>query len=160
MATWPQISVHLEPFEAELFVWEQPHRVVYGSSEFVRWYSDDLPQIPSRVGADADPIDQVSGLLHSFVAGDPLDSPRQFRMLTPNNDHVWELKTIDIRIFGWFVRRDMFIAVCGEEKELLEDHGLYPYLCDAVTRFRTLHGVEAANIVRGKEYRDVLSDRQ
>lgn len=38
---------------------------------------------------------------------------RMFRDMRPQRDGVWELKTADLRIFGWMYRPCEFIAVCG-----------------------------------------------
>jgi hypothetical protein len=36
-----------------------------------------------------------------------------FHDMKPEKDGVWELKTADLRIFGWMYRPRQFIAVCG-----------------------------------------------
>jgi len=36
-----------------------------------------------------------------------------FHDMDPSSDQVWELKTADLRIFGWMYRPREFIAVCG-----------------------------------------------
>ena len=38
---------------------------------------------------------------------------RMFRDLEPTTDDVWELKTADLRIFGWMYQKRKFIAVRG-----------------------------------------------
>src|SRR5690606_40181291 len=39
--------------------------------------------------------------------------PILFKDLMPRSDEVWELKTADLRIFGWLYRPRKFIAVVG-----------------------------------------------
>ncbi len=36
-----------------------------------------------------------------------------FQIMRPNSDHVWEMKSADIRVFGWIYRPRKFIAVFG-----------------------------------------------
>ena len=37
-----------------------------------------------------------------------------FKDLMPIRDEVWEMKTADIRVFGWMYRPRVFIAVFGD----------------------------------------------
>ena len=36
-----------------------------------------------------------------------------FHDMEPSTDDVWEMKTADLRIFGWMYQRRKFIAVWG-----------------------------------------------
>jgi hypothetical protein len=47
------------------------------------------------------------------MAGDPMREGRWFHDLTPKENGVWELKTFDLRIFGWMYRPREFIAFRG-----------------------------------------------
>jgi hypothetical protein len=39
---------------------------------------------------------------------------RQFKDLMPRADEVWEMKTADVRIFGWMYQPLKFVAVFGD----------------------------------------------
>jgi hypothetical protein len=39
-----------------------------------------------------------------------------FYNIIPGRDHVYEMRTTDVRLYGWFPRRRIFIAVCGALK--------------------------------------------
>jgi hypothetical protein len=47
------------------------------------------------------------------MAGDPMRYGPMFHDMDPGSDEVWELKTADLRIFGWIYRPREFIAVNG-----------------------------------------------
>jgi hypothetical protein len=53
---------------------------------------------------------QLHALAKNFIIGKPLEGPRQFRMLRGHPRWVWELKSIDLRVFGWPLERDCFVA--------------------------------------------------
>jgi hypothetical protein len=38
--------------------------------------------------------------------------------LSPKEDEVWEFNTIDLRIFGWIYRPNIFIGVFGDYADL------------------------------------------
>ncbi|MEI9915764.1 MAG: hypothetical protein WDN29_08090 [Methylovirgula sp.] len=93
---------------------EQPERLLYGFPGFIEWLDDRLrADEPSPLGADLSPVQQLDNLFYQFVSGRPLVFTRQFRYIKAEKEAVWEFKTPDLRVFGWFPKKDCFICVFG-----------------------------------------------
>jgi len=81
---------------------ELPYRLLYGVPSFIEWLIQILPNLQTDpIYSEITPIEQVDAIFHSYILGDDIQSDRKFKKLscTPNH-HVWEFKTIDIRMFG------------------------------------------------------------
>lgn len=148
--------------EIALDVHEQPQRLLYGTPSFTTW----LQQMIDGAAADgnhARPLshmsaaEQLDELFHAFVSGAPLLHNRQFRTIRAEDNAVWELKTVDLRIFGWFMARDCFAAVFGNWADTIKDHDLYRGYRIAIRRLRRELGIDADLCVKGSNPHDVLS---
>ncbi|MGA2817363.1 MAG: hypothetical protein ABSE67_13885 [Xanthobacteraceae bacterium] len=64
------------------------------------------------------PSEQVDNVLYRWISGKDIIYSRQFQDLMPMADEVWEMKTADIRIFGWMYQPRKFIAVFGDYADL------------------------------------------
>ena len=107
-----RIVVPIQPDERRV-------RWVYGLPAFQKWLSNDLPHLqPGRLGASDTPEEQIDWILYRWITGKEIRYARQFRDLMPLADEVWELKTADIRVFGWMYRPHKFIAVFGDYADL------------------------------------------
>jgi hypothetical protein len=73
---------------------------------------------------------------------------RQFRSIRAEMNAVGELKTPDVRIFGWFLKRDCFVAVFGNWTDVVKDHDLYRGYRIAIRRPRRELGIERSLINR------------
>jgi hypothetical protein len=94
-------------------------RWVYGFPDFQSWLDADLPNlIPGRLKAQDTPSEQVDNVLYRWISGKDIIYSRQFQDLMPMADEVWEMKTADIRIFGWMYQPRKFIAVFGDYADL------------------------------------------
>jgi hypothetical protein len=98
---------------------------------------------------------QLASKLDAFASGQPYralvgtDSPPAFRKLRPtrpDGPNVWEMRTTDVRVFGWFPGpKNIFIGVCvALKKELLlndgnEDQAAYQAFIDSVVGWRQAH---------------------
>ena len=49
----------------------------------------------------------------------------QAHIMRPNRNGVWELKTPDVRFFGWFACKDCFVAAEAASAEQVKAHSLY-----------------------------------
>lgn len=56
----------------------------------------------------------MDAILWKWITGAPMQYGRMFKDLMPRQDEVWEMKTPDLRIFGWLYRPRVFIAACLE----------------------------------------------
>lgn len=144
--------------EIELGPEELPKRLLYATPGFVRWLEERLKEDePSPLGSDTRPVEQLDYLFYSFISGRPLVYSRQFRAIKAERNAVWELKTPDFRIFGWFVQKDCFVAVFGDWTDHVKDHDLYRGYRLEVRRLRRELGVSDALCVEGVDPEDVLS---
>ncbi len=137
---------------------DQPLRLLFGTPDFVQWLRDVLAgaQPPAHLG-EATPAEQIDDLFYAYLSGRPLVFTRQFRVVRAEENAVWELKTPDIRIFGWFMARDCFVAVFGNWADTIKDHDLYRGYRIAIRRLRRELGIDETLCVKGGEPDDVLS---
>lgn len=144
--------------EVELDSCDQPMRLLYATPDFTEWLDEVLAgaEPPHRLG-QATPAEQIDDLFHAFLSGHPLTFTRQFRVVRAEENAVWELKTPDIRIFGWFMAKDCFVAVSGNWTDTIKDHDLYRGYRIAIRRLRRELGIEKTLCVRGVAPDDVLS---
>ena len=70
---------------------------------------------------------------------------------------MWELKTPDIRVFGWFLKKDCFVAVFGDWADRVKEHDLYRGYRIAIRRLRRELNVDDTLCVQGVSPSDVLS---
>lgn len=89
-------------------------RKIYAYPECLEWMKTEVPKMATgRVQSAMTPAEQLMNRLLQWITGDPLVHHRMFKDLEPQVDGVWELKTPDLRIFGWMYRPKEFVAVCG-----------------------------------------------
>jgi hypothetical protein len=92
---------------------------IYAYPDFVHWLRDDLPKLEiGRLQATETPQEQIDYMMYRWIAGKRIIYNRMFKDLMPIQDEVWEMKTADIRVFGWMYRPCIFIAVFGDYADL------------------------------------------
>lgn len=144
--------------EVALAPHEQPLRLLYGTPQFTRWLQEVADGAASpRLLGHLSAAEQIDDLLYSFLSGAPLLFNRQFRAVRVEDNAVWELKTPDVRIFGWFMAKDCFLAVFGNWTDIIKDHDLYRGYRIAIRRLRRELGIDASLCVKGSAPDDVLS---
>lgn len=126
----------LYKLDPELPSGRQPERLFYASERLMRWLTEQLPQIVSNWGLESSPEEQVAVMLEEFCAGGELAFGQRFHILHPGEQGVWELKSADTRIFGWFVHRDCFVGFVGDSAERVKRYGLYTGYVGETVRFR------------------------
>jgi hypothetical protein len=144
--------------EIEMHPRDQVLRLLYGTPDFIAWL-DELAKgsQPGRRLGEATPAEQVDDLFNTFLSGMPLVHMRQFRTIRAEKNAVWELKTPDVRIFGWFLKKDCFVGVFGNWTDQVKDHDLYRGYRIAIRRLRRELGVDDTLCVQGVTPGDVLS---
>jgi hypothetical protein len=139
---------------------EQPERLLYAFPHIIQWLDKTLPSLPSDfkhfMEEDLSPLEQVDVLFHDFVSGNDMSYYERSHSMTPTALGVWELKTTDVRFFGWFhAPRCFIIANVDTKARCLEFEGLNGgYRDNAVFRRRNLDLNEPKFITGG--YADVL----
>jgi hypothetical protein len=126
----------------------------------VNWLRNTLPTLASSaIGADDTPEEQLYALLELYMVGERLNLD-MYKVLRPSADGVWELRTTDTRVFGWFYRRDCFIAVFADETERLHKYeGLHSSYRAEIVRLRKALDIDAPKFIAGVKENDVLSIR-
>jgi hypothetical protein len=103
----------------------QEFREIYTSPDLHRWIGDVLPRLASSWNIELSPLEQFFALSEIFCGGERLSYGTQFKPLTHIVDGIWELKTDDLRIFGWFHRKDCFVGAVADDATRIKQHDLY-----------------------------------
>src|ERR1700733_6008804 len=129
---------------------QQPMRLLYGTPGFIGWLNEILAgaQPPKRLG-EATPAEQIDQIFYEFLSGMPLIYSKQFRFIRAEKNAVWELKTPDMRIFGWFLKKDCFVGVFGDWADRVKEHDLYRGYRIEIRRIRRELGVDDTLCVEG-----------
>jgi hypothetical protein len=106
------------------------------------------------------PAEQLDEMFHQFCSGGNINVAGAASWMHAGHDQeelkelrceprdVWEFKTQDLRIFGWFHTPDIFIVSNISMKSQLEQYAgeagqdLYPRICAEAINFRGLLGLE------------------
>jgi hypothetical protein len=142
-------ALQLELIEVELEPHEQPQRLIYGHPRFRAWMENVLPNLAADgffAGAPS-PREQVDALLHRFIAGYAIQSFPP-KCIKPEHNGVWELRTYDVRVFGWFWRRGVFIASHADTKSNCKG-GLYPTYRNGSVSDRNLLDLDPPKFITG-----------
>lgn len=128
-----------------------------------------LPRVPEQIDeriADAVsdrqintlPMEQLDQLLVDFSVGTALAVETQFKCLQPVGHGVWELKTADVRMFGWFDTKDCFVCAAADTAYRVKHFNLYQGYISEVARLRDALLAPDGQYVEGNEPDDVLSN--
>ncbi len=138
-------------------------RYIYTTADFLAW----VPIMGGLGGggmalattdSEADPPKiQLDTELHGFCDGLGLAYGTDTKRLHPIEHGVWELKTSDLRLFGWFAAKNYFILHAGAFKVALKKFDDYaPYIEQVVEcrkKFQDLPGPVLGGVA------DVISNR-
>lgn len=160
MATLDQLAAgdQLHRLEPELPPTVQPERIVFGSTRFADWVANQLPRLRTIWKTELSPLEQVAVCLEDFCSGAELSYGFSFAPLHPNENSVWELKTPDIRIFGFFNARDVFVAVVADCATRIKEIGLYAGYVGEVVRFREQLDLDPPKCIEGTNPYAVVSN--
>lgn len=107
-------------------------------------------------GRKLTPYEQTERILYDYVIGVRLAYGSDYHPLDPLGFHTWELKTPDVRLFGWFPRRRHFIIVCWRLKDDLKPAAKYASPIQEVVDFRNLLDLDEPKAVTGVRADEVL----
>ena len=144
----------LVKYEPELPGPALQERVIYMTPYFQDWAEDDLKRHKPSKGTHLGPFYQLIDRFDIFCRGEFFEADRMFKMLLPKASAVWEMKTVDVRIFGYFVHKDCFIAVDGQLKSALRHSSRYQKHIGHVVQIRNRLGL---HWLKGAAYGDVIS---
>ncbi len=133
-------------------------REIYMTVGLTEWIDRVLPGIRERFNTSFTAQEQFSQLVEDFCGGVELQYEQGFHCMTPAESGVWELKTPNIRMFGWFCSKDIFVAFKALEASFVKTHGLYAGCRDEVIRFRSLLDLDEPKFVEGTDPHAVVSN--
>ncbi len=135
----------------------QPERLFFASPRLRDWLRGGLLKVASEWNVEISPDEQVADLLEEFCGGSELAAGRRFHILHPGEKGVWELKTPDVRVFGWFVHRDCFVGYVGDSAKRVKQHGLYTGYVGETVRFRDALPLDPPKFVADEDPHAVVS---
>lgn len=144
--------------EAPLRPRQSPMRRLYGTRRFMTWLNDEVPMIKATMwGGDVPAPQQAAVLLADFIGGAQFDYPTRIRYLQPRTSGVWELKSGDLRIFGWFPEHDCFIAANGADAYEVKRPGGYAAMVARAADCRKRLDLDEPKFITSTELRHVIS---
>jgi len=135
---------------------EQPNRLLYALPHVITWLDETLPGLEADFHeGKQDPLEQLDDLFYSFVRGEDFSFWERSHSMRPTEPGVWELKTPDIRLFGWFAAPCVFVIAEVNTAFACKEHDLYAGYRGSVVRRREALELDEPKFITG-EYSDVL----
>lgn len=148
---------HLIKLDAGLSWREQEQRCIYVTPRVRAWLEEELPGKVSSWGIEVPPIEQLDTILRNYCAGYELTFDRQIKPIHHIRFGIWEIKTPDLRLFGWFHLRDNFICTHINLANFIKEHGLYAGIRDESCRIREDLDLDEPKFIAGDDPNDVIS---
>ena len=122
-----EIQGILERVELPIRVCPAPSRYLFLTSRAYTYINEVLPTLSQTQMSEATPLEQVYSLFKRFVCGSELKygDGNDIRDIQPSDLGVWELRTEDMRLFGWFPRYDVFICDAVDDASRIKEFNLY-----------------------------------
>lgn len=137
---------------------EQESRIVYVVPQLRAWIENTLPGLGSTWKIDQTPNEQLDACVATFCSGTELTYGEQFKPLTHLRDGIWELKTADLRMFGWFPQIDCFVGTDADLADRIKQSRMYKPYCQQAVRRRDTLDLDEPKYIQGKEPHDVVSN--
>jgi hypothetical protein len=137
---------------------EQEWRSVHAFPQFRKRIENDLLNWVSTWGVELTPVQQLDALMEVFCSGETLTFGSQFKPLEHLGDGIWELKTPDLRLFGWFLAKDCFICTAVDLAFNVKSYNLYAGYAGEAVRLRALLDLDEPKFVVGSDPHDVVSN--
>ncbi len=145
-----KIDINLGPKEFE-------DRRIYVFAPVISFIRDKLRQAESFYPENAPPEQQLRTLLKMFITGADLSVWEHFHIMRPAGLDIFELKTADLRMFGWVYRPGVFLATnmaTFREVHTLNNHVVYR---DEAVRMRDEVDLDAPKFTPAAEINNVVS---
>lgn len=136
----------------------QPIRSFFLRQEAIDDIQNKIVGAPSDRGLDTSPLEELNDLLTVYVGGNQLAFGGQFHPLEHVDAGIWELKTVDVRVFGWFAAHDHFVCTNVDMKKTVKTGGLYPHYRDRAVSFRHDLDLDEPKFVPGDDPANVISN--
>lgn len=136
---------------------EQEQRCIYILPRVREWLEQELPNKSSSWNIELSPIEQLDAILNNYCSGRELTFERQINPIRHISLGIWEIKTADLRIFGWFYKKDIFICSHINIADFIKEYKLYNGLRDESCRWRNDLELDEPKFVAGDNPNDVIS---
>ncbi len=146
-----KVDAGLGPREMEM-------RCIFLLPRAVKWLSEVLPNAESDWNIQEMPREQLDALFYEFCVGKSLQVGTRFKSLTHLGEGIWQLKTADLRLFGWFSQKDHFVVCDCDMATRVKRSDLYKGYCQQAVRFRNSLDLNKPKFVSGNNPDDVISD--
>lgn len=133
-------------------------RRIFLTPRMMEWISTKLPALDANWAVEIAPDQQLDDLVATFCAGDVLIVGDHFKKLRYVDDGIWTLKTPDLRIFGWFFLRDVYVASNAGQASFIKHHELYEGLRQEAIRTRDLLNLDEPKFIAGNDPNAVVSN--
>jgi hypothetical protein len=137
---------------------EQEWRSIYILARIRSRFEVDLPTWQSHWMVEQTPIQQIDSLLEVFCSGETLAYGLRFKPLSHLGAGIWELKTPDLRLFGWFPHKDCFIGTALDTAFNVKTHNLYPGHANMAVYFRSQLNLDEPKFIPGEDPHDVVTN--
>lgn len=158
MATLAQLDIRkeLRRLGGGLVLREQAIGRLYAFPHVTAWFDRELPKLDQNDQHGSQSCtEQLDELMHDFVTGENLDYYARSHSMRPREPGVWELKTPDLRLFGWFHARLTFVVAEVDTMARCKEHDLYAGYRESVVRRREKLPLDEPKFITGT-YDDVL----
>jgi hypothetical protein len=137
---------------------ELADRGLFGTSRVFSFLEQELPRISSQdVALSA--LEQVANLFGRYLTNRPFILKSPISPIRHLENGVWELKTLDVRVFGWFSAKDVMIVDAGCDVKLLKSGDRnYSGFITQTTYARKRLGFEPNDYIKGSLSNDILSN--
>lgn len=152
-------ALGFETLVTELDHDEFEERTLYATADVLAWLANDFAAVEQTYDAELSPEEQLETLVHRFITGAVLEYWYDLHILRESVNGVWELKTNDLRFFGWFPTYNCFV-ICKIEPMVRckEFPALVNAIRNEVIRFRDGLDLDEPRFVAGDELRHVISN--
>jgi len=118
---------------------ELEERLIYLHPRVAAWMDQNLETLENDGFYDnvPSPQQQADDLFYEFISGADINSDWPPHAMIPNVTGVWELRTADLRFFGWFWRKSIFLLTAIDTAARCKDYALYAGYRDQCTHDRT-----------------------
>ena len=147
--------IKLDP---ELGPRRQEFRLMYVLPELRQWIEDTLPTLGSTWKIEQSPLEQFDAWLDTYCSGEALTYQRHFYPLNHIKAGIWEMKTADLRVFGWFSAVDCFIGANAGVADQIKRLNMYRPYCEEALRRRAQLDLDEPKFIPGDNPHAVVTN--
>ncbi len=152
MATLYELETQGQVFRLTMRKIAPQKREVWLFADVREWFGSVLPSLTSFYNDEqSTPIQQAYTLLGSFLRGEELYESEDFWRMRPIEADVFELKSPDLRFFGWFAKPKVFLIAAADTFANTHEHDLHDGYRNTVVYKRNNLDLDEPKVVAGAE---------